>query len=367
MKKEKVLIFSFSYYPFVGGAEVAIKEITDRIKDIDFDLITYDLKNSLPSEERVGNVNVYRINSFTKYLYPIKAFLLSIRLHKNKRYKASWSMMANTGFISLFLKIFFRLPYILTLQEGDPIPRIKRRVFFVYPIYRLIFKMANKVTAISKYLADFARDMGARNVLIIPNGVDLNIFKKAQIDREESFKDKKILITTGRLVKKNANEDVIRALSFLPDKIIFWILADGPDKNKLVDLAASLRILDRVFFLGYKIHKDMVDYLNQADIFIRPSLTEGLGNSFLEAMAIGLPIIGTPIGGIPDFLKDGETGLFCNVNDSRDIADKISKLLEDKELYKKISKNGESLIKERYDWVKISSDFRLIFLSSSLI
>jgi glycosyltransferase involved in cell wall biosynthesis len=94
-----------------------------------------------------------------------------------------------------------------------------------------------------------------------------------------------------------------------------------------------------------------------ADVFVRPSLSEGLGNSFLEAMALGLPIIGTKVGGIPDFLKDGETGLFCQVNNPEDVARKIRMIKGDPILREKLIKNGQGLVKTFYSWETIVSKF----------
>jgi len=159
--------------------------------------------------------------------------------------------------------------------------------------------------------------------------------------------------------------DVIQALPLLPVGVTFSILGDGPLLDELKELSLKLNVSDRVNFMGFVRHEKAVDLLRSADVFIRPSLTEGLGCSFLEAMSVGLPLIATPVGGIPDFLKDGETGLFCDVNNPKDIADKVLRLMNDKELYKKISKNGVEIVREKYDWNGISSRFASIFSSVS--
>ena len=116
-------------------------------------------------------------------------------------------------------------------------------------------------------------------------------------------------------------------------------------------------------FLGQIEHNDLPQYLAMADVFCRPSLSEGLGNVFLEAMAAGVPIIGTPVGGIPDFLKDRETGLFCQVNNPQDLADKIKEILDNEELRRSLIKNGLSLVQEKYNWDNIVLKMEKIFLS----
>ena len=98
-----------------------------------------------------------------------------------------------------------------------------------------------------------------------------------------------------------------------------------------------------------------------ADIFVRSSLSEGLGTAFLEAMAVGLPVIGTPVGGIPDIIKDGQTGLICQAGDPKDIADKIKTLLNDLGLRKRLSENGCRMVSEKYSWGQIASQFSTIY------
>jgi glycosyltransferase involved in cell wall biosynthesis len=110
----------------------------------------------------------------------------------------------------------------------------------------------------------------------------------------------------------------------------------------------------------------MPQYLHISNIFIRPSRSEGLGNSFLEAMAAGIPVIATPVGGIPDFLKDGETGLFCEVDNPRSIAQKVEKLLKDKESREYIVKNARKMVEEKYQWEAIAERMKEIFESASI-
>ena len=116
-----------------------------------------------------------------------------------------------------------------------------------------------------------------------------------------------------------------------------------------------------MFFLGFIPYDKLPLYLKASDIFIRPSRSEGLGNSFIEAMSAGVPVIATPVGGIPDFLTDGETGLFCDPENPADIAEKIKLILDDDNLRKNIVKKARELVEEKYDWNKIVEDYRRLY------
>ncbi|MEK7077793.1 MAG: glycosyltransferase family 4 protein, partial [Patescibacteria group bacterium] len=162
-QKPRVLIFSLAYFPLVGGAEIAVKEITDRLGDLfDFDLITLRFSGNHEIKEAVGNVSVYRIGG-AKWVYPFKTALLARKLHRQNNYQIVWSVMAAyAGFGALFFKLVYpRVPMLLTLQEGDSEQHILKRVGVFYPLWRLIFKKADHIQVISSYLADFARRHGA--------------------------------------------------------------------------------------------------------------------------------------------------------------------------------------------------------------
>ncbi|MBI3020166.1 MAG: glycosyltransferase [Parcubacteria group bacterium] len=377
---KKVLIFSLAYGPrFWGGAEIAVKEITDRIapENVSFDMITLRFDATLPREEKMGNIFVHRVgfsaknpdvkdlSSFpllaNKYLFPLLAFLKAVSLYRKNHYDATWAIMANyAGFAALFFKLAYpKIFYLLTLQEGDPISYIKRRVRLVYPLFRHIFTKADAVQAISHYLAAFGAEMGAREpVCVIPNGVDTALFREKT---EKYFpglnEGPKTLITTSRLVQKNAIEDIIEALTFLPSDVRLLVLGIGPLERELKEKAELFGVKERVFFLGHKPHAEMVRYLEDAHIFVRPSLSEGMGNSFIEAFAAGLPVIATPVGGIPDFLRHEETGLFCEVKNPRSIAQQAARLFVDRMLREKIIANARRLARTRYNWDTITREF----------
>ena len=188
---KKVIIFSTAYLPLVGGAEIAIKELTDRLGDYEFDLITARLNAKLPKNERISRVNVYRIGfggAIDKLLLPFWGCFLALRLNKKREYDIIWAIMASYGGIAAsFFKFFCaKKKFVLTLQEGDEESHLKRYAFgisflyrlFIYPLYTLPIRSADVIQAISNYLKDRARKSGAKcYIKIVPNGVNVFLFK----------------------------------------------------------------------------------------------------------------------------------------------------------------------------------------------
>ena len=372
IQRPKILILSTAYLPHIGGSELAIKNITDRINEFEFDLITARLINNSPKHEIIGNVSIFRVGGFfsllkgllPKNFLPLAIFLKANFLLQKNHYKLIHAFQASEAAGAGWLLKFFHpeLPFVITIQEGKD---LRKQGFLINYFRKLIIQKADVATAISRYLAEYLKSIKQNlPVEIIPNGVDLQKFKIQKPNLENTSQNFKTIITTSRLVPKNGVGDLIEAVAILKKQIPnikLLVLGNGELKNKLDSQIKNLGLEGEVKMLGEIAPEKVPQYLAQADVFVRPSLSEGLGNAFLEAMAAGLPVIGTSVGGIPDFLKDGETGLFCKVGNPEDLADKIISILTDDELRNKIINNGKVLIAEQYNWDIIADKFRNLY------
>ncbi|MDE1944448.1 MAG: glycosyltransferase family 4 protein, partial [Patescibacteria group bacterium] len=247
---KKVLILSLAYFPHVGGAEVAIREITSRIapRDIEFHLLTLRFSRRELRRERIGNVVVHRVGGgssrLSKFFFQFRAALAALRLHRRERFDLVWAVMAHSAGVpaALFKLSHPRVPYLLTLQEGDPPEAIERTMRPLWPLFARAFTRADAVQAISTFLADWARRRGFTGRLeVIGNGVDVARFARRAPEPEVVAVRERLgklagdcyLVTTSRLVEKNAVDDVIRALALLPPEVSFIIYGVGPDEAKL--------------------------------------------------------------------------------------------------------------------------------------
>lgn len=379
---KKILIFSLAYFPkTIGGAEVAIKEITDRISDIEFHLITNRFDADAPIEEKIGNVVVHRVGGGTSYLakalFVPRAAHAALRLHRSIRFDGAWAMMCYMTFPLSIMRIFgIRIPYVLTLQEGDPFEHVFRRphIRLLAPLLRAGFRNASAVQAISHFLAAWARVMGFRgDAEVIPNGVDIMHFSgdipEARVHEVKDRIGKRMgdifLITVSRLVHKNAIDDIIRALSLLPDNVRLLVLGTGVEETALRKIANDLHVEKRVEFCGHIDHTELPSYLKASDIFIRPSRSEGMGNSFVEAMAAGLPVVATQEGGIADFLFDEKrnpetpiTGWAVDTDSPEQIAEAVKDVMSHPEKVRAVVATARQMVKDKYDWDFVASDMR---------
>ncbi len=396
---KRVLIFSLNYYPYVGGAEVAIKEITDRLSadEYEFHLLAPRYNSTLPITEKIGAVTVHRYGlskkgatiteqshfplKLNKYLYQLTAHKKAEALHRQFKFDATWGMMAHATAIPAgkFKKRHPHIPYLLTLQEGDPPLSIERMMRPVWRDFVQGFVTADYVQAISTFLLAWARRMGFSGPgSVVPNAVDTKRFMSVpSANKIQNMRtrlriktDQIVLVTTSRLVHKNAVDDVIRALPQTDSRVVFVICGIGPDEEKLKVLIRELRLEDRVRFVGQIDHSELPLVLHASDIFIRPSRSEGMGNSFIEAMAAGIPVIATQEGGISDFLFDEQrnadkktTGWAVSKDTPTEIAAAISDILTRPEKVQEVTRTAQELVKSTYDWETVSRDMDVIFTS----
>ena len=392
---KKILIFDLNYYPdHVGGAEVAVKEITDRIspEEYEFHMVCLGYDSKLPKVSTEGNVHVHRIGftkedvqledlhkfplHFNKHLYLFLAPLKGLMLHRRLKFDATWSMMAHPSGVpqAIFGLFAPKVPRILTLQEGDPPEYMERLYRPIWPLFKRAFTKATIVQVISHFLEKWARDMGYEGeVVFIPNGAstqsagaraDENILAGL---REKVGKQKGdvLLISVSRLVYKNAVDDVIKALALLPSHIKLLVVGGGDDEEKLRALAAEKGVSDRVQFTGHVDRTMTALYRQISDIFIRPSRSEGFGNSFASSMALELPVIATQEGGIADFLFDKKrnpdqkpTGFAVDKDAPEQIAKAVEYILAHPDEAKETAKNAYHMVMTTYNWEHIAKNMQ---------
>jgi len=403
---KKILIFSLAYYPNnVSGAEAAIKEITDRIdpNDIEFHMVTLRYDSTLPKVEKMGNVLIYRIGltaknptfedlgklplDLNKPLYQFLAPLKASFLHFKHKYDVVWAMMAHSAGVPavIFKMTHPKVKYILTLQEGDPTEYIEKVMRPLWPLFKRAFTKADVVQSISNYLSDWARQRGVEEsrINLVYNGANpknLNPdYSQEEVDNLKHKLGKKdediYLLNAARLVYQKANDDVIKALALLPKNVHFILVGAGPDKNMLKRLALEKGVAERVRFIGQLERYDVPKYRNRtiADIFVCPSRSEGLGNSFLSAMAARLPVIATQEGGLEEFIFDAKrnpdkltTAWVVDKDSPEQIAEAVKDILANPEKVKKITETSRKMVLEKYNWDVIAKEMRTKVFSKVL-
>ncbi len=198
---------------------------------------------------------------------------------------------------------------------------------------------------------------------VIYNGIDPGIFRPLPPDpairhRFNLFpgQDKNI-VYAGRLIGLKGVGILLQAMARVcerfPCKLL--VIGDGEARPGLENLSKRLGISERVIFTGFVPHQELPRYYSVADVGVFPSVAdETFGVAICEAMACGKAVVSTPVGGIPELVLKGETGLLAEPRNPEDLADKISELLGDEDLRRGMGEKGSQRVREYFTWEKVA-------------
>lgn len=225
----------------------------------------------------------------------------------------------------------------------------------VKPMVQYALRNSTVVAAVSNYSLANSRKLGAKNCVLIPNGVDTQKFYPKNNEAPVKIPH---LVTTSTLIPRNGLDTLIKAFGLLLDSLKeanLTIAGEGPLEKRLKDLTKELGIESKVKFIATLPHEKVPELLHSADLFVRPSIAEGFGMSFIEAMASGVPVIACPIGGVVDFIENRQTGILVPPNDPQSLKKAMLNLLKDQKLYARIRTKALQLVREKYSWDSIAA------------
>lgn len=240
-----------------------------------------------------------------------------------------------------------------------------------YPIEKYYSRWTDVLITINKEDYDRAkRQKMAKVIEYVPGiGIDLSKYNnesqsKSTLRAELLLPNESLILTSvGELNDNKNHQIVIKALAKINDPRVHYIICGkGDNRDKLLKLAEELNISDKIHLLGFR--KDIPEILSQSDIFVFPSLREGLPVSLMEAMASGLPCIVSDIRGNKDLIEHGKGGFLCKKNIKEEYVEYINYLLTDFKLSCEMSAYNKAKVK-KYDTNTINQKIRKIYLSIS--
>ncbi|MEM4267136.1 MAG: glycosyltransferase family 4 protein [Candidatus Nanoarchaeia archaeon] len=224
------------------------------------------------------------------------------------------------------------------------------------------FKRAN-VVALSDHIKRRAEAYGATRIANIPvYGVDTKLFRKKPKDKklmkELGLENKKVVLTVTRLTPEKGTEYLIKAMKQIREKFEakLIICGKGYDENRLRKMCEELGLKNDVVFAGFIEYTEMPKYYNLCDVFVLPSIKEGLGFASGEALSCGKPVVASDTGGIPDIVNE-KTGILVKPGDYQGIAEAVIKLLHERKLAEQLVRNGQENIKRNFDEKIVNKKF----------
>jgi glycosyltransferase involved in cell wall biosynthesis len=224
-------------------------------------------------------------------------------------------------------------PYNIAMQRAHRV---------LAPLTRWIWRRADRVVAVCESLGRLsAETCPGLPYSVVPNGVDLRLFHPP----EKSPADGRIrCLAVARLVERKGLGELIQAFALLPrNRYELEIVGRGPDEGVLRDLAGRLDVAQEIRFSGALDRAAVAQRYRDAHLFTLPSSAEAFGNVFAEALASGLPVVGCNVGGIPELIEHGRTGLLVDPEDLEGLADALVSVLTDREAAERFGREAHAL------------------------
>lgn len=377
MNIPRVAMVLARFYPVLGGTEKQALLLAEKLQQDSTGLciITARLKDQ-KAHELVKNIRVYR--TFSYFPGPVGSLLfmfsaLFLLLKKRNEYEIIHAHLASSPAITAVIAGWLlRKKVIVKLGGGKNIGDIdtSQRTWFGRLKLRVLKKGVDRfITTTREMKAQLdASGLEQAKIAEIPNGVDfdkytpVNAAEKTQWKASRQLSGCLLLVYAGRLEPEKNLSSFITAFSQVTGKfpeLHFMIIGSGSEEAPLKRLVARLDLGQKVTFLGQV--EEVASILPMADVFVLPSVSEGLPNALLEAMSCGLAVLASAVGGIKDLIRPGHTGLLFAPQDIFQMTEAIIRIAADRSLSARLGKNARLLIEQNHALAKVTCQYQQLY------
>jgi glycosyltransferase involved in cell wall biosynthesis len=333
----------------VGGAEVLTISLAERMLAQGHAATVVFVEGPGPMTARLADKDIPTISlgmaRGRDVIGRARQFAASVTAHA-----PDGALLVECGFMGAALRAGGYRGRIVAAEHGAAMAVRSRSRFRreIWRLGRLSGAWADDVeVAVSNFIeAEMRRHVHARRLTCIHNGVDPELYKPATGARQ---RESRVIGFAARLIAGKGADHLLEAFAALPAASELWIAGDGPERERLIELAAVLGLSDRVRFLGL-LH-DMARFWRDVDVAAIPSaeFVESCPMTPLEAMATGLPVVATRNGGLPELIVDGVTGTLVAPGDPTALSAALARYIGDPALCEHQGRAGRERVLQRFD------------------
>ncbi len=373
----RVLLLNYEFPPLGGGAGHASFNIARTLVRLgcQVDVVTSGVDGQ-PTVERIDGVQVYRVRSLRRgiqecgfrgaWSYVARAQPVCRKLLAQHRYDiVHYFFGLPTGMLALCTPGAGRIPSVISLRGSD-VPgydmgsrSLRLAHGLLRPLTRRIWRSADAVIANSQGLRELAQPvLPGKPIGVIPNAIDGTVFSPNGAVSHQGNGSAEVvrLLAVSRLIGRKGLDDLLRAVALLKDdRLALTLQGWGRDGDRLQALAVSLGIDRQVTFAGFKQRHLLPAVYRAADLFVLPSHSESCAMALLEAMACGLPVVATRVGGTVELVKEGVNGHLVPPGSPKALAEALARLIGDPALRRTMGQRNAQLIRQSYTWQAMAS------------
>lgn len=370
----KICMYTSEFPPDVGGISTYVYNLSKRLveRGHEVTVITRGTWRKTYCEEIEG-ISVYRVRFIPFFPSPFKIHQIYVN-KLLKSLKFDFDLIHLHGTLMPVEPVFNNsLPVVFTSHGASKkkldFMEAKTLHFFIVKLLRNhLFKLEQEIveksdmlTAVSNSCADEFRAYHSikKEITIVHNGVDTNFFVPSK-----NRSNLRSVIYTGRFEVFKGLSDLIECSGIVCKKypdVKFILVGSGTILDSLKKQVSKLKLENNIIFTGSLNKSQIIEYYQNATIFVLPSYREGFPTSLMEAMSCGIPSIATNVEGSAELIKDSENGLLVPQKNPEKLAESVIYLLENEEFRNKIGANARNHIVKNYDWEKITDGFEKLY------
>jgi glycosyltransferase involved in cell wall biosynthesis len=318
-------------------------------------------KNEKKLKHSLDGINLFFIPELVREINPVKdviAFLKILRILQKGRYEVVHTHISKAGVLGRIAAKAAGVPAVVHTPHGNVFygyfSKLHTGIFVL--IERMLISCTDRIITITENCKNeyISRSIGRDSkYVMIPSGVEEERYDRTMFQREKIFRKQMgipenafLAGCAARLVPIKGIKYLIEGMKFLDDSFYLAIAGDGEERDTLESLVRERGLDKRVIFLGML--KDIRQFLSELDVFVLPSLNEGMGRVLVEASLMGVPCVGSDVGGIPNVIIDGETGFLVPPKDGKKIAERLKYIKQNSELKEIIGKKAREYVKEKF-------------------
>lgn len=358
----KIALLSEKYTPDIGGLAISTGRLGHLLSSAGHEVRVFAPTSNLSASEKrtlpSGKISVMRFGAHKRVDDTlVDWFELIVKEHKRAPFDVIHAYyLPQAGFVGTYAGKYLNIPSVVSIRGND----IERAAFDPSKFSHVMYTMQNAsaVTTNANELAIKAKAFFDREIHIIPNGVDTEVFKKVErlggladalgLESENKF----VIGFAGELRSKKGLSALLIGYTqinkVLPTTLLIVGTVRAGEYQQAFDEYQRGNPDTNIIVTGQVAHKDMPAYYALMDVFVHPSLRDGMPNALLEAMACEKAVVATPVGGATDVIEDGKNGVLVGVKDASALANAVGSLLDNPELRIKLGKAARETILSRF-------------------
>lgn len=347
----------------IGGVENVVREISKELisKGHEVILITRNREANKEGFEEFFNdvIVVPNSKSYFGYLKNSRKIFKDLKEKVDVFHFHNWStIMATIGIDLNSILTLHGTSYKFAKEEGKYI-----RAVLYWFIEEIACNLPDVLTSLTEYHLKLIKTL--KKTVVIPNGVNTSKYNPKEYNKQKLRRKFEIegigVLTVGRLVKDKGHKYLLKAAKDFDKKSTILIPSDGPEADNLEELGEKVqsKTKHKIKFFGRVSKETLLELYGVADLFIMPTLSEGLPLVLLEAMSFELPIIATDVGGIKEVVEPADCGYIIEPRKPKEIAEKVNTL--DKEKRESLGEKGRDYAVKNLDWSKMGEDYIKIY------